>query len=665
MEKSIARIKITSVFFALSILLSVVYANARANLITYSLDSFSFKDKFDVPLNSMITSDPASITGLSSSVDVQIFSGEYSINGGTFTDQSGSLHNNDEIRVRVNSSSEYGSVNSTLLQVGNKQFDFNVRTLEDPDSGWANLPIILASITQPVFPDRDFSILNFGAIGDGNTDCTAAFSAAIKACNDSGGGRVIVPNGKFLTGPIHLLSNVNLHLTDSAIINFSTNPADFLPVVYTRFEGTECYNYSPCIYAFEQENIAITGKGIIDAQGSNDNWWIWKNLATSDINSLLNMAENNVPVNERVFGSGHYLRPNMIQPYRCTNVLIDSITIFNSPMWHIHPVLCTNVTVSNVTVNGLGPNNDGCDPESCTNVWINNCYFNTGDDCIAIKSGRNADGRRVNKATSNVIIQNCKMKDGHGGVVIGSEITGGANHIFAENCLMDSPNLQRALRIKTNSIRGGLIEKIYLRNITVGQVSNEAIRVNFTYGEGDISTYVPIVRDVEVRNLTCNQANYAVQFLAYDRSPVQNFRLIHCTFGNVNHTFDLNYYKNFCLDSVVVDGSEYHKIWNPDGNSNPFVTKISSTVLNSNFDFAIIPNPVTNHAELMVNLPEKSPLQIKLLDFTGREIRDHSVNNPFAGTQSIPLSFENIKPGIYLILVESNYGNSCKKVIVN
>ena len=194
----------------------------------------------------------------------------------------------------------------------------------------------------------------------------------------------------------------------------------------------------------------------------------------------------------------HYLRPQFIQPYRCQNVLIEGVTITNSPMWEIHPVLCKNVTVQKVTINSHGPNNDGCDPESCTDVLIKDCSFNTGDDCIAIKSGRNGDGRRLNAPSQNLIIQGCIMKDGHGGVTIGSEISGGVRNVFAENCHMDSPSLDHALRVKNNAMRGGLLENLYFRNIEIGQVAHAAITIDFNYEEGAKGKYIPVVRNFVV-----------------------------------------------------------------------------------------------------------------------------------------------------------------------
>lgn len=214
------------------------------------------------------------------------------------------------------------------------------------------------------------------------------------------------PPASSSTGAIHLKSNVDLHLAADATIKFSPDPKQYLPLVFTRWEGTELMNYSPFIYAFEQENIAVTGEGTLDGQAGLEHWWRWngrKNWgwkegepsAAKARNLLHEMAENGTPVSEREFGEGSYLRPQFIQPYRCKNVLIEGITIKNSPMWEVHPVLCTNVTVRKLTINSTGPNNDGCDPESCADVLIEDCSFNTGDDCIAIKSGRNADGRRL------------------------------------------------------------------------------------------------------------------------------------------------------------------------------------------------------------------------------------------------------------------------------
>jgi polygalacturonase len=421
-------------------------------------------------------------------------------------------------------------------------------------AGWEQVSGILSGVNAPQFPDRDFNIAVYGAVGDGQTDCTEAFKRAISAAHEAGGGRVLVPAALFLSGPIHLKSNVNLYVSEGAVIKFATDPNKYLPVVYTRWEGIECMNYSPLIYAYQQENIAITGKGTLDGQAGNENWWRWKNTQAGDVNALAKQGETGVPVQQRIYGGGKKLRPNMIQLYKCKNVLIEGITIRNSPMWHIHPVLSTNVIVRNVKVIGHGPNNDGCNPESCKDVLIKGCFFDTGDDCIAIKSGRNNDGRRVNAPSENIVIQDCQMKDGHGGVVIGSEVTGCVRNIFAENCAMDSPNLDRMLRIKTNSVRGGTVENIYLRNITVGQVADAVVWIDFYYGEGDAGNYQPTVRNINLENITSRRSKYALLIKGYDRSPVTDICLKDCTFDNVEKSNVLVGVKNLVLKNMKING---------------------------------------------------------------------------------------------------------------
>lgn len=433
------------------------------------------------------------------------------------------------------------------------------------ESGWEQVPEILKQIVPPTFPIKDFNIPEYGAVGDGKTDCTDAFKKAIDVCHSEGGGRVVVPEGIYLTGAIHLKSNVNLHVKKDATILFSQDYKKYLPVVYTRFEGVECMNYSPFIYAYEQENLAITGTGTLDGQADNTVWWPWKGRSAYgwekdetdqrlDRDELFRMAEEGIPVNERIFGEGHYLRPNFIQPYKCKNILIEDITIRRSPMWEIHPVLCENVTVQKVRVISHGPNNDGCNPESCKNVLIKECYFDTGDDCIAIKSGRNADGRRVNVSSENIIIQNCTMKDGHGGVVIGSEISGSCRNVFAENCTMDSPNLDRALRIKTNSSRGGIVENIYMRNITVGEVSDAVFRVYFHYEKGDVGKHTPVVRNIYVSNVTSQKSKYALMLDGYERSPISNVNIEQCQFDGVEKGNILNHVSNLKMKNVYING---------------------------------------------------------------------------------------------------------------
>jgi len=422
--------------------------------------------------------------------------------------------------------------------------------------GWEGVREILARIKPPSFPNRAFDICRYGAASDGVTDCSEAIKKAIAACSQAGGGRVVVPAGNYLTGAVQLRSNVNLHISRGATLRFSHDPQLYLPVVYTRWEGVECMNYSPLIYAYDQENVAVTGAGTIDGQGSRESWWLWTGRQMPARKRLIEMGENDTPVNERIFGEGGWLRPNFVQFCKCRNVLIEGITVQNSPMWQIHPVLSSNVTVRGVTMNSHGPNNDGCNPESCRDVLIEDCLFDTGDDCIAIKSGRNRDGRRVGVPSEYIIIRNCRMKDGHGGVTIGSEASGGVRNVFAEDCHMDSPNLDRALRIKTNSVRGGFIENVYMRNVKVGHVADAIFRADLFYEEGDSGKYPPVVRNIELANVTSEKSRYALALRGYTHSPLRNIRLEQCKFQNVAEPDIIENVEGLNFNRVTVNGQK-------------------------------------------------------------------------------------------------------------
>ena len=423
---------------------------------------------------------------------------------------------------------------------------------------------ILTRIKPPKFPRRDFSILKYGAKAGAEVDCRDAINKAIDACSRAGGGRVVVPAGVFLTGAIRLRSNVNLYLSKGATLKFSTDPKAYLPLVHTRWEGMELMHLSPFIYAYGETNVAVTGEGTLDGQGKSF-FWKWHGNPRYGGNPevlsqrpararLYEMMDKNVPVEQRVFGEEHYLRPQFIQPYKCRNVLIEGVRIVDSPMWEVHPVLCENVTVRNIHVASHGPNNDGCNPESCKDVLIDNCYFDTGDDCIAIKSGRNNDGRRINVPTENVIIRNCTMKDGHGGITVGSEISGGVRNIFAHDCRLDSPDLWTALRVKNNASRGGKLENFYFRNITVGQVSRAVVEIDFNYEEGAKGEHIPVVRNYVVENLTCATGNRAVDLQGLDNAPIYNVSMRNCTFGKVDKPSIVKNVKGLKLENVKVDG---------------------------------------------------------------------------------------------------------------
>ena len=450
--------------------------------------------------------------------------------------------------------------------------------------GWddAQYKQIEQSIRVPQFAQKDYVITKFGA----KTTNTAAnnqkaIQKAIDKCSKKGGGRVIVPAGqKFLTAAIHLKSGVNLVVEEGAVLEFAFEP-ELYPIVPTRWEGLDCRNLSPLIYAYQAKDIAITGKGTIDGGGSNETWWPWCGNVRFGMKEggiaqnqgararLLKQAEDGVPMDERSFGPKDGLRPQMVNFNQCEGILIEDVTLLRSPFWVIHPLLSKDITVRGVHINNNGPNGDGCDPESCDRVLIENCYFNTGDDCIAIKSGRNNDGREGGQGkfagtpSKNIIIRNCKFNNGHGGVVIGSEISGGCQNVFAENCEMDSPSLDRVLRIKTNSCRGGIIENINMRNITVGQCGEAVLKINTDYEPREVCCrgFYPTVRNVTMENVTCKKSKYGVMIVGYQDPKlaytVNNITVRNCQFDGVYNKpiHQIGLAQDVTYENLMINGS--------------------------------------------------------------------------------------------------------------
>ena len=448
--------------------------------------------------------------------------------------------------------------------------------------GWDEVKYkqIEQSIRMPKFAEKTFPITKFGA----KTTHTAAqnqkaIQKAIDTCSKKGGGKVIIPAGeKFLTGAITLKDGVNLVVEEGATLEFAFQP-ELYPIVETSWEGLECFNLSPCIYAFKAKDIAITGKGTIDGGGSNDTWWPWngnprfgwkEGMISQRIESrprLLKNGEDGIPMYnekgertpERVFGPQDGLRPQLVSFNKCDGILLEDVTLLRSPFWVIHPLHSTDITVRRVKMINDGPNGDGCDPECCDRVLIEDCYFNTGDDCIAIKSGRNRDGRERNMPSKNIIIRNCEMKNGHGGVVIGSEISGGCQNVYAHDCVMDSPELERVLRIKTNSCRGGIIENINMRNVKVGVCKESVLKINLDYEPKEICCrgYYPTVRNVYMENVTSESSQYGVQIIGLEEDTlVYDITVKDCKFNGVKDgNFMSGKTRKVNFDNLFINGS--------------------------------------------------------------------------------------------------------------
>lgn len=417
------------------------------------------------------------------------------------------------------------------------------------DAWQTHYPEVERSIRAPELYNKEYDITRYGASPTADAAKNQrAINRAIERCSKAGGGRVVIPAGTWHTGALRLQSKVNLVVSEGARLCFSAD-TKLYPLVTSRWEGLDLINYSPLIYAYQATDIAITGSGIIDGCASNTAWWPMCGSARygwtpstpeaqngGSRNQLLQMSDQQTPLEQRVFGPGKGLRPQMIQCYQCDRVLIEGVSVLNSPFWSIHPLRSSNITVRNVTIENSGPNGDGCNPESCDGVLIEGCRFNTGDDCIAIKSGRNADGRRWNEPSQNIIVRNCTMANGHGGVVIGSEVSGGARNIFVENCNMDSPNLERVIRLKTNTCRGGVTENLYVRNITVGQCKEAVVKINLVYEPREQSErgHYPIVRNIYIDNITCQRSRYGAYIDALtDSTNVQNINISNCTWNGI------------------------------------------------------------------------------------------------------------------------------------
>ena len=435
------------------------------------------------------------------------------------------------------------------------------------------------SIQSPQIEGNDYVITKFGAKPSNSAAKNQkAIQKAIDKCSKNGGGRVVIPAGQtFKTGAITLKSHVNLHVEEGAVLQFVFQP-ELYPIVETSWEGLECFNLSPCVYAFKATDIAVTGKGTIDGGGSNDTWWPWCGKDTFGWKEgmisqktearprLLKNGEDGIPMYnekgqrspERVFGAKDGLRPQLVNFNKCERILLEDVTLLNSPFWVIHPLHSTDITVRRVKMINDGPNGDGCDPECCDRVLIEDCFFNTGDDCIAIKSGRNRDGRERNMPSKNIIIRGCEMKNGHGGVVIGSEISGGCQNVFAHDCVMDSPDLERVIRIKTNSCRGGIIENINARNIKVGVCQESVLKINLDYEHNEVCCrgYYPIVRNVNIENITSEKSKYGVQIIGLDEDCyVYDINVKNCHFNGVKEgNFSSGKLRDIRFENLFING---------------------------------------------------------------------------------------------------------------
>lgn len=430
---------------------------------------------------------------------------------------------------------------------------------------------ILAAISLPKISDRILPAAEAGIFPNTAENQRRKLQTAIDRLSAQGGGRLVLPAGTYRTGALWLKSGVELHLeSPKTLLQFvNTDVEENYPVVLSHWEASPCHNFSALLYALDAHDIAVTGPGVLDGGADNHHWWDWhhqvenawsadkRDLQLEDRKALRDMNRNGVPVKERVFGPGHYLRPNFIQFLRCERVLLEGFTLHNSPMWQLNPVFCKSVTVDSVTLQSHGSNNDGCDPESCDGVWIKNCRFDTGDDCISLKSGRDRDGRETDTPCQNVLIENNDFADGHGGIALGSEMSGGIRRVLAVGNRFSSPHLTYALRLKTNARRGGFVEQVMLCDSVMDHVHGAAVHGTMLYEDGRNGDSLPVFRNITVENIVAHGGDYGIFLEAFPEVPITGLTLRNITIDGAARALRGMNWKDAVVENVVINGKAF------------------------------------------------------------------------------------------------------------
>jgi polygalacturonase len=416
-------------------------------------------------------------------------------------------------------------------------------------------PFEMQQLKRPEFPSREFNIRDFGAKEAGpqrSIKSTEAINNAILEAHRCGGGKVIVPAGEWLTGPIHLLSNINLHFAEGSKVFFSEDKEDYLPVVIQRYEGVETYNYSPLIYAYRVRNAAITGKGVLDGQARHWlDWWSVQPRATA----------TRVPLSRRTnFGKGsgsEGMRPNFMVFWESEDVLVEDVTVQNGPMWNIHLVYTNRAIVRGVTVNSVDSHNgDGIVVDSSRDILLEYNHLETGDDAIVLKSGFNEEGLEINIPTENVIIRNFSAYDvrtGSGGVVFGSETSGGIRNVYVHDAHFE--RCDRGIRFKTARGRGNATENIYVRDITLKDITYEALNFN-TFYQGSGVGVAPLVRNIDIRNIKIDGVPKAIVLIGLPEKWLEDIYLENIEVVNAEEGIRLERVKNLHMKNVTVSSEE-------------------------------------------------------------------------------------------------------------
>ena len=414
----------------------------------------------------------------------------------------------------------------------------------------ADVARVVRSIQSPSIPDRDYPVTRFGAVRDGVTDARPAILAAIDAAADTGGGRVVLPAGTWYSkGPVHLRSGIDLHLSEGARLLFSPVAADYLPVVRTRWEGTEMLGYSPLIYGQDVHDVAITGQGVIDGN-ENSEFHAWTESQTPDQLRLRQMGFTGVPLEQRVFGEGTHLRPSAVQLFGAQRVLLEDYTINNSPFWINHLVYTDQAVVRRLTVDSHRANNDGIDVDSSSHVLVEDNTFRTGDDSVVVKSGRDLDGRTIGRPSEYVVVRHNDM-GGEDGIALGSEMSGDIRHVwFTDNVLRTGAS---AIRFKGNLDRGGTVEHIRVHDMTI-----ESFDTLFWFQldyPGELGgTFPPVYRDIVFSDMTVESAGTVLDAHAPDAAPLRGVVFRDITVKKADTPMVLENVDRMRIANVVING---------------------------------------------------------------------------------------------------------------
>ena len=381
---------------------------------------------------------------------------------------------------------------------------------------------------------------------------------AVADCARHGGGRIVIPSGSFrCNGPIHLQSHIELHFSEGCFLKFSPEPSLYLPAVPTRWEGVEIWNYSPMIYGNGLSDVAITGKGVL--AGGSEIRQTWKELQKATQERTRRLEEDQVPPEQRIFGEGDYLRSAMLQLINSERILFEDFTLTDNAFWMVHPVYCRDLTIRRLKLDCMLENNDGIDLDSCENALIEDCIFRNGDDAIVIKSGRDQDGLRVGRPTRRAVIRNCVFAEVIHGIAIGSELSGGAEDIYAHDLTMETVYYE-AISFKSTRGRGGVIRNINLENIRIGSAGRHLVCIDNDYSKTNHGDALTLFKDITIRNITCRQAKNAFCLQGKPELPLVNIRIENLTADTAENLYSLDEYaEDVKFINVKVNGRTVHR----------------------------------------------------------------------------------------------------------